>query len=116
MLKNGLFIFESIKRLQQVCIPVGYVPPACCRGRVGLLRVGCLPLVLGVGVSASGSGGGCLPLVQGSVSASGPGGSASGPKGVCLWSGEVCLLSLGMDPSMHWGRQPPPGDQNDRQV
>ena len=80
MLKNGLFIFESINRLQQVCIPVGYVPPACCRGRVGLLRVGCLPQVLGVGVSASGSGGVsasgsggvCLPLVQGEC--------------VCLWS------------------------------
>ena len=66
--------------MKQDCIPVGCVPPACCPY---------LPspsMHCAGGVPAS-SPGGCLTLVPGlGLPASGPraGGSASGPGGVCI--------------------------------
>ena len=67
---------------EQVCIPVGCVPPACRLYPVvsegGGLPRGCLP------------GGFCL--------------GACKPRGVCPWGD----LPRGVYPSMQWGRQPPP--------
>ena len=77
---------------EQVCIPVGCVPPACCP----------YPLVFGWGVSAQGGvsarRGGCLPS---GCLPRGPGGGG----GVCL--GGVFQHTMG---------QTPPCEQNHRQV
>ena len=106
----ALYIFALVLSLKndciQECIPVGCVPAAhwpytgvcfpgggggVCSG--GVCSEGCL---LGEGVSA-------------------PRGGVSAPKGEGVCSGGVCSGGVWY-PSMHWGRHPPPCEQNDRQV
>ena len=89
-------------KLRQECIPVGYVPPACCLYLPACtVPGGCLPLVLG---------GDCLW-------SQGGGGACLWSWGGCLWSqggslplvpgGCLPLVLGGVHPSMHWGRHPP---------
>ena len=87
---NYLLRLAWIKNSQQVCIPVGCVPPACWLYTV--TSGGCLPW----------RGGVCL----------GEGVCRGGGLGVCL--GDVC--PGGMCPSMWWGRHPPVNRMTDRQV
>ena len=117
-----LAIIASNEDKQQECIPVGCVPSTAvavsapggwgvsAQGRVGLLPEGCL--LWGKGVPALGE---CLLLEGGCLV---PGGAWSwgvpAPGGRCLLQGSACSRE-GMV-SQHALRQPPPCEQNDRQV
>ena len=97
--------------INQDCIPVGCVPPACwtylpaCTAPGGACSWG----VSTPGRCLRPGGWGCLPLVLGG---SAPRGIPASGRGGLLPGG--CLLPGGMYPSMQWGR--PPCRQNDRHV